>query len=174
MARNMYTIHSITSPPTQSEPASSLVNHIAINKTKGLRASKSWLNKPSKWYPIHPRTETVPLFANTVVRAWLTKKKKRNISKQRLHCNKGAKWLPHLRQLNQTDPEHNASNKTKGWKRGFLLLMMKTPKETSVLTASQKPTAIWDIKWRTFHNWLYKTSKQHVRKKKKISTQSTL
>ena len=25
-------------------------------------------------------------------------------------------------------------------------LMMKTPKETSVLTAFQKPTAIWDIK----------------------------
>ena len=40
----------------------------------------------------------------------------------------------------------------------------KTPKETSVLIAFQKPTAVWDIKkWRTFHNWLYKTSK-HVRK----------
>ena len=32
MARNMYTIHSVTSP---------LLNHIAINKTKGCRATKS-------------------------------------------------------------------------------------------------------------------------------------
>ena len=50
-------------------------------------------------------------------------------------------------------------------KEDSFALMMKTPKEISVLIAFEKPTAIWDIKWRTFHNWLYKTSKQHVRKK---------
>ena len=47
---------------------------------------------------------------------------------------------------NKPDPERIAWNRTKGWKRGFLSLMMTTPKETSVLTAFQKPTAIWDIK----------------------------
>ena len=46
--------------------------------------------------------------------------------------------------------------------------MMKTPKETSVLIAFQKPTAIWDIKMEDV--WLYKTSKQHVRKKYNINT----
>ena len=34
----------------------------------------------------------------------------------------------------------------KGEKEDSFALMMKTPKETSVLIAVQKPTAIWDIK----------------------------
>ena len=42
--------------------------------------------------------------------------------------------------------------------------MMKTPKETSVVIAFEKPTATWDV------NWLYKTSKQHVCKKLNINT----
>ena len=41
--------------------------------------------------------------------------------------------------------------------------MMKTPKETSVLIAFEKPTAIWDTKMENVPQ-LYKTSKQHVRK----------
>ena len=57
-------------------------------------------------------------------------------------------------------------------KEDSFALMMKTPKDTSVAVAKPtkvaKPTAIWDIKkWRTFHNWLYKTSKQHVRKRER-------
>ena len=78
-----------------------------------------------------PNTSThknCTLFANIVVKAWLTqkkkkkkkKKKKRNISKQWLHCSKRAKWLPHLNQVNQTDPERFVWNRTKGWKGGFL------------------------------------------------------
>ena len=51
---------------------------------------------------------------------------------------KSAKWLPHLSQVNQTDPEHIAWNRTKGWKRGFLLLMMKTPKETYIFYCISK------------------------------------
>ena len=65
--------------------------------------------------------KTVPLFANIEIRAWLTQKK-RNISKQWLHCSKRAKWLLHLSQVNQTDPEGIAWNRTKGWKRGFLFV----------------------------------------------------
>ena len=51
--------------------------------------------------------------------------------------------------------------------------MMKTPKETSVLIAFQKPNAIWNIKIEDVPQlWLYKTSK-HVRKTH-TSTQHTL
>ena len=53
--------------------------------------------------------------------------------------------------------------------------MMKTPKETSVLIAFEKPTAIWDIKMEDVPQLAvqhYKTSKQHVRKR--TSIQQTL
>ena len=63
-------------------------------------------------------------------------------------------------------------------KEDSFALMMKTPKDTSVVVAKPtkvaKPTAIWDIKkWRTFHNWLYKTSKQHIWKTKTKHEHST-
>ena len=63
--------------------------------------------------------KTVPLFANVEIIAWLTQIK-RNISKQWLHCSKRAKLLSHLSQVNQTDPERIAWNRTKWWIRGFL------------------------------------------------------
>ena len=56
-------------------------------------------------------------------------------------------------------------------KKKRIMLMIKTPKEASVLIAFQKPTAIWDIKWRTFHNWPYKTQNNMFEKSR--STQYT-
>ena len=43
-------------------------------------------------------------------------------------------------------PKTHCLKRDKSMKKGFLAVMMKTPKETSVLIAFQKPTAIWDIK----------------------------
>ena len=61
--------------------------------------------------------KTVPLFASMLIKAWLTT----NISKDQTDCIavKRAKWLLHLSQVNQTDPERIAWNRTKGWKNGF-------------------------------------------------------
>jgi len=42
------------------------------------------------------------------------------------------------------------------------------------VVAFEKPTAIWDIKWRTFHKWLYKTSKQHVRNNNNNNNNKTI
>ena len=52
--------------------------------------------------------------------------------------------ITHLSQVNQTDalPETEQKDKTED----SFALMMETPKETSVLIAFQKHTAIWDIK----------------------------
>ena len=57
-------------------------------------------------------------------------------------------------------------------------LMMKTPKETSVLIAFQKPTAIWDIKMEDVPQLavqdLKTTCSKKKRKKKNPSAQHTL
>ena len=47
------------------------------------------------------------------------------------------------------------------------MLMMKTSKETSILIAFEKPTAIWDTNMEDVPQLAVKTSKQHVRKKMK-------
>ena len=52
--------------------------------------------------------------------------------------------------------------------------MMKTPKETSVLIAFQKPTAIWDIKMEEVPQLAVQDLKTTCSEKNKTSTQHTL
>ena len=63
-----------------------------------------------------------------------------------------------------------------GEKRIPFALMMKTPKETSVLIAFQKPTAIWDTKMEDVLQLAVQDLKTTCskKKKKKKSTQRTL
>ena len=53
-------------------------------------------------------------------------------------------------------------------------LMMKTPKETSVLIAFQNPTAIWDIKMEDAPQLAVQDLKTTCSNKIKTSTQHTL
>ena len=64
--------------------------------------------------------------------------------------------------LKPASTDVTAWNRTKGWKRGFFCVNYENSERN-----------IRDIKWRTFHNWLYKTSKQHVREKRKRKKKST-
>ena len=54
------------------------------------------------------------------------------------------------------------------------MLMMKTPEETSVLTAFQKPTAIWNIKMEAVPQLAVQDLKNNMFKKSRTSTQHTL
>ena len=54
------------------------------------------------------------------------------------------------------------------------MLMMKTPKETSVLFAFEKYTDIWDIKMEDVPQLAVKDLKTKCSKKSKTSTQRTL
>ena len=54
------------------------------------------------------------------------------------------------------------------------MLMMKTPKETSVLTAFQKHTAIWDIEMEDVPQLAVQDLKTTRSKKHKTPTQRTL
>ena len=51
---------------------------------------------------------------------------------------KRAKWLPHLSQVNQTDPERIAWSRTKGWKRGFLCVKDENSKRNICSYCSSK------------------------------------
>ena len=60
-------------------------------------------------------------------------------------------------------------------KEDSFALMMKTPKETPVLTAFEKPTAIWDIKlMEDVPQLAVQDLKTTCSEKKKTSTQQTL
>ena len=61
-------------------------------------------------------------------------------------------------------PRTHCLKQNKRVKTGFLVLMMKTSKETSILIAFEKPTAIWDTKMDDIPQLAVKTSKQHVQK----------
>ena len=50
------------------------------------------------------------------------------MTKQWLQSSKRAKWLLHLSQVNQTDPERIAWNRTKWWKRGILCVKAENSK----------------------------------------------
>ncbi len=59
-------------------------------------------------------------------------------------------------------------------KEDSFALMMKTPKETFVLIAFEKPTAIWDIKMEDIPQLAVQDLKTTYSKNNKTSTQRTL
>ena len=59
-------------------------------------------------------------------------------------------------------------------KEDSFLLLMKTPKETSVLFAFQKPNAIWDLKMEDIPQLAVQDFKTTYSKKQQKTTQRTL
>ena len=60
----------------KSKTSDSFVNHFDGHFAY-LKTLDFYFNKPSKWYPIHPHTKTVPLLVNILVKSWLTPSKRR-------------------------------------------------------------------------------------------------
>ena len=118
--------------------------------------------------------KTVPLFASIPIKAWLTTQKSPK-TKQWLQCSKRAKWLLHLSQVNQTDPERIAWNRTRGWKTGFFLLMKKTPK-TNICSYCISKT-YWHLGFKNGGCYTIGCTRPQnnvLKKNKKTSIQSTL
>ena len=80
--------------------------------------------------------KTVPLFASILIKAWLTT----NISKDQtmIALQLKGKMITAFKPSKPDRPKTHCLKRDKSMKKGFLAVMMKTPKETSVLIAFQK------------------------------------